>query len=136
MVGVVVQPGVEYGDDMIFPFNSDSAQNLSQTITEYENIVFEAHSTDYQSESALGELVRDHFSILKVGPWLTYAYREALFALESIEKELAEAGSTLKPSRLREVLETVMNVNSGYWKKYYSGNKQDLWLNPSSPKLS
>ncbi|MCK5736776.1 MAG: class II D-tagatose-bisphosphate aldolase, non-catalytic subunit, partial [Spirochaetaceae bacterium] len=128
VVGVVVQPGVEYGDDMIFPFNSDSAQNLSQTITEYENIVFEAHSTDYQSESALTELVRDHFCILKVGPWLTYAYREALFALESIEQELVEAGYDFKPSRLREILETVMNENPGYWKKYYSGNTQDLRL--------
>jgi len=128
VVGVVVQPGVEYGDDMIYPFNPKTAQDLRQVITEYENIVFEAHSTDYQSESALTELVRGHFSILKVGPWLTYAYREALFALESIEKELVEAGLSFQHSRLREVLETVMTENPGYWGKYYSGNSQDLRL--------
>ncbi len=45
-----------------------------------------------------------------------------------MEMELAEAGSTFKPSLLREVLETVMNENPVYWKKYYSGNKQDLQL--------
>ena len=48
-------------------------------------IVFEAHSTDYQRESGLHALVRDHFAILKVGPAATFAYREALFALAAIE---------------------------------------------------
>ncbi len=36
-------------------------------------------------------LVTDHFAILKVGPVLTYAYREAVFALSFIEDELLGA---------------------------------------------
>jgi len=128
VVGVVVQPGVEYGDDKIYPYSSKQAVELSNTIDNYQNMVFEAHSTDYQSESALSNLVKDHFCILKVGPWLTFAYREALFALESIEGELIDSGSAFTPSGLRKVLEEVMVENPGYWKKYYSGNEQDLWI--------
>lgn len=51
-------------------------------------MVYEAHSTDYQTQAAYRELVRDHFAILKVGPALTFALREAIFALAQIEQEL------------------------------------------------
>lgn len=51
-------------------------------------MVYEAHSTDYQTRTAYWELVRDHFAILKVGPALTFALREAIFALAQIEQEL------------------------------------------------
>ena len=49
---------------------------------------YEAHSTDYQTQEALHALVRNHFAILKVGPGLTFAYREAVFALAMMENEL------------------------------------------------
>ncbi|HWL57530.1 MAG TPA: class II D-tagatose-bisphosphate aldolase, non-catalytic subunit [Paracoccus sp. (in: a-proteobacteria)] len=42
-------------------------------------LVFEAHSTDYQTRDALIALVKDGFAILKVGPGLTSVLREALF---------------------------------------------------------
>ena len=60
-------------------------------------LVFEAHSTDYQPREALTALVRDGFAILKVGPGLTFALREALYALEHIAAELcpAPAGQSL-----------------------------------------
>ncbi|MGL1892416.1 MAG: D-tagatose-bisphosphate aldolase, class II, non-catalytic subunit [Spirochaetaceae bacterium] len=118
--GVVVQPGVEFGDDQVFDYNRDAAGKLIKSIDDYSGLVFEAHSTDYQTEEGLTKLVEDHFCILKVGPWLTYAYREALFALDQIEKELF-SDRTSELSMLRETLDSVMVKKPGYWEKYYPG---------------
>ena len=121
VVGVVVQPGVEFGDDWVFGYQREKSKDLSNKIMQFDRFVYEAHSTDYQSESALKHLVEDHFCILKVGPWLTFAYREALFALESIEIEIM-GKERHDLSRLRDTLEKVMLENPTYWKKYYHGN--------------
>jgi D-tagatose-1,6-bisphosphate aldolase subunit GatZ/KbaZ len=88
--GVVVQPGVEFGDDRVIDYNHEATRDLSNEIKNHENFVYETHSTDYQTPQALAQMVPDHFCILKVGPWLTFAYREALFALAEIEKHLYE----------------------------------------------
>lgn len=119
--GVVVQPGVEFGDDQVFHYNRAAAKGLSEEIMKQERFIYEAHSTDYQSETGLTQLVEDHFCILKVGPWVTFGYREALFALARIEEEmLAQKG--LQTSRLREVIDAVMIEDPKYWEKYYPGN--------------
>ena len=65
-----------------------------------------------------------HFCIQKVGPWLTYAWREALFALTDVESEAAVAES----SCLKDVLEDVMQDNPKYWKKYYPGTEQEQFI--------
>jgi D-tagatose-1,6-bisphosphate aldolase subunit GatZ/KbaZ len=88
---------------------------------DYDKFVYEAHSTDYQTEKNLTALDKDHFCILKVGPWLTFALREALFALESIEKELLSM-KDVPLSNLKDTLERVMLENPGNWKKYYHGD--------------
>ena len=121
VVAVVVQPGVEYGDDRVFKYNRALAGELSDKITEYDKLVYEAHSTDYQTEADLKSLVEDHFCILKVGPWLTFAYREALFALESMEIELMGGDDGL--SHLRDTMDMVMLQDPKHWKKYYSGTE-------------
>ena len=54
-------------------------------------------------------MVRDHFAILKVGPGLTFALRETLFALEAIEGEWLARRRGIVPSRLRETLQRVMH---------------------------
>ncbi|MDA3832424.1 MAG: D-tagatose-bisphosphate aldolase, class II, non-catalytic subunit [Spirochaetales bacterium] len=120
VVGLVVQPGVEFGDDQVFHYNSAAASSLSGLIKQHDNLVYEAHSTDYQSETDLSNLVKDHFCILKVGPWLTFAYREALFALEAMERELL--GNT--HSCLREKLDSVMLKQPKHWEKYYHGTEE------------
>lgn len=127
VVAVVVQPGVEYGDDRVFKYNRTLAGELSSRITEYDKLVYEAHSTDYQTETGLKSLVEDHFCILKVGPWLTFAYREALFALESMEIEIMGPGHD-GLSRLRDTMERVMLQDPGHWKKYYSGTENQQWF--------
>ncbi len=119
--GVVVQPGVEFGDDQVFHYDREAAKGLSEEIMKQDRFIYEAHSTDYQSETGLTQLVEDHFCILKVGPWVTFGYREALFALARIEEEML-APRGLQTSRLREVIDAVMIEEPGYWQKYYPGN--------------
>lgn len=122
-VAFVVQPGVEFSDTVVHPYDRDRARELSDLVAGMENLVFEAHSTDYQTSLALKELVEDHFAILKVGPALTFAMREALFSLEDIEKELlSEHGVPL--SNLKDVLDTVMMSNPQSWESYYSSDPQ------------
>ena len=74
----------------------EKARALSRMIEGYHGMVFEAHSTDYQTPSALAALVRDHFAILKVGPGVTFALREALWALDAIEREWIEPAAGLR----------------------------------------
>ena len=66
--------------------------------------------------------MEDHYCILKVGPWLTFGYREALFALAMIEEEMLAPKGT-ETSRLRETIEAVMLAEPKYWKKYYPGDE-------------
>ena len=91
VMAMVVQPGVEFGDDFILDYNAEAAQGLAR-FAETIPYVYEAHSTDYQNRDNLQALVRDHFAILKVGPALTFAYREAVLSLALIEKELVAEG--------------------------------------------
>ena len=67
---------MEFGDSTLFEYDPQAAAPLTRLIENYDNLVYEAHSTDYQTREKLRELVRDHFAILKVGPGLTFAYRE------------------------------------------------------------
>jgi D-tagatose-1,6-bisphosphate aldolase subunit GatZ/KbaZ len=85
--GLVVQPGVEFGDAVVFDYDRPAAADLRKFVETLDGIVFEAHSTDYQTEASLRALVEDHFAILKVGPALTFAFREAVLALAEVEQE-------------------------------------------------
>lgn len=121
VIGMVVQPGVEFGDTSIFEYDPQKAQHLVKGLPASPELVFEAHSTDYQTPLSLKRLVNDHFAILKVGPWLTFAYREAIFALQMIESEMPEHKNGA--SRVREVLEAEMLRNPANWKPYYHGDE-------------
>ncbi|MBV6449395.1 MAG: D-tagatose-1,6-bisphosphate aldolase subunit GatZ [Anaerolineales bacterium] len=121
VVGVVVQPGVEFGDDFVLPYQPEAARELSKFI-EAQPMVYEAHSTDYQTRDALANLVRDHFAILKVGPALTFAFREAVFALALIENELF---AKEERSNVIQTLDDVMLKHPEHWKKYYRGNEME-----------
>lgn len=121
----VVQPGVEFSGGGVQAYDRQKAEKLSKLIEKYDHLVFEAHSTDYQSRSHLRQLVEDHFAFLKVGPALTYALREALFALSDIE--IALLGTTeCELSNLKQVLDGVMVSNPVHWVNYYFGDQQSL----------
>jgi len=121
VVAVVVQPGVEFGDDSVMRYAPQAAHDLSAYIEE-QPMVYEAHSTDYQEQEALKNLVRDHFAILKVGPALTFAYREAMFALAMLEDAWLPAEEC---SNLLQVMDTTMVAQPGYWSEYYAGTEQE-----------
>jgi D-tagatose-1,6-bisphosphate aldolase subunit GatZ/KbaZ len=127
VVGVVVQPGVEFGDDVVFDYDGGKARSLSAGLPDTPALVYEAHSTDYQSPSALAQMVQDHFAILKVGPWLTFAFREAVFALSAIERELL-AGKSQKLSQVGEALDQMMLREPTHWRSYYHGDENQLRL--------
>lgn len=124
IVSVVTQPGVDFGHTSIYPFEPEKAQPLSEAILSEEGLTFEAHSTDYQSTQALTDLVKNHFFFLKVGPELTFRFREAVWALASIEDQLGVD----QPSRIREIIKDVMNAKPGYWRDYYSGTDEQLQI--------
>jgi D-tagatose-1,6-bisphosphate aldolase subunit GatZ/KbaZ len=122
VIGLVVQPGVEFDHRKVVDYAPAAAAALSRAIEVRPQLVFEAHSTDYQSAAALARLVVDHFAILKVGPGLTFALREALWALDTIEAEWI--GVDRSGCRAR-VLAT-MRKNPKHWRKYYFSCGREL----------
>jgi D-tagatose-1,6-bisphosphate aldolase subunit GatZ/KbaZ len=128
VIAVVVQPGVEYGDASLFEYDRAQAVELARFIESYGGLIYEAHSTDYQPAESLRQLVEDHFAILKVGPALTFALREGIFALACIEEELLARRPDAELSRVRERLDEAMLANPIYWQKYYQGDDQALYL--------
>jgi D-tagatose-1,6-bisphosphate aldolase subunit GatZ/KbaZ len=123
VLALVVQPGVEFDHDSVVDYSRSKAAALSGWLQKQAGtFVFEAHSTDYQRPAAYSKLVQDGFAILKVGPALTFAMREGLFALASMERELVDATAA---SRLPEVMEETMLAAPSSWKPYYSGDAQE-----------
>ena len=116
VVGLVVQPGVEFDHHAVFDYAPAAAAALSHHVEQYPTLVYEAHSTDYQTSAALRALVRDHFAILKVGPGLTFALREALWALDRIESEWLGPASG---AGLKAVVLAAMQRDPRHWRKYY-----------------
>ena len=125
VIAVVVQPGVEFGDHSILEYNRTNARALSQKLNDFQQFVYEAHSTDYQTPSLMREMVEDGFAILKVGPGLTYAFREAVFMLCAMEAELCSMDRAMVPSALMETIEDVMLRNPRYWEGYYTGSESE-----------
>jgi D-tagatose-1,6-bisphosphate aldolase subunit GatZ/KbaZ len=122
VLALVVQPGVEFGDDFVLPYQQHAATLELCRFIEDQPLMYEAHSTDYQTLEALKDLTRDHFGILKVGPRLTFVFREAIFSLARMENELFSAE---KRSNIVEVLDNAMVRNPEYWKKYYRGTDEE-----------
>jgi D-tagatose-1,6-bisphosphate aldolase subunit GatZ/KbaZ len=119
VVALVVQPGVEFDHLNVFDYQRSATAELRHVLDAEDNLVFEAHSTDYQRPAQLRELVEDHWAILKVGPALTFAMREALFSLARIESELVSRPSR---SNLIEVIERRMLADPTQWQDYYGGD--------------
>ncbi|MFG6448159.1 D-tagatose-bisphosphate aldolase, class II, non-catalytic subunit [Roseateles sp. BYS180W] len=132
VVALVVQPGVDFDPSHVHHYQAQAAKPLAQlvepslaTLGGWGHLLYEAHSTDYQTEAALQALVRDHFAVLKVGPALTFAWREALFALAAIENTLRAGQST---SRLVEVLEACMLREPRHWQSHYGSCPQQQYM--------
>ncbi|MFV9998204.1 MAG: D-tagatose-bisphosphate aldolase, class II, non-catalytic subunit [Arsenophonus endosymbiont of Dermacentor nuttalli] len=125
VIALVVQPGVEFDHHQVEHYQPEKAKALSQYIETHPHIVYEAHSTDYQTPQSYQNLVRDHFAILKVGPALTFALREGLFALDKLDREWN--GEHIA-AHLRETIEQVMYEQPNYWRPYYQDNAHQQYI--------
>lgn len=123
VIALVVQPGVEFDHHSVVDYQPEKARALSAVSKGFDEAVFEAHSTDYQLPISFTHLVNDHFAILKVGPALTFALREAYFIFDDIARIIAP-----KAPSLRQALEQVMLDKPKYWKKYYEGSEAEQAL--------
>ena len=128
VIGVVVQPGVEFGDNQVFLYDRGKAKDLIDTAKRFSGIILEGHSTDYQPTECLNNMREDGIAILKVGPALTFAAREAIFALEKIEKALYTSEPEAGYSDFENILETIMLELPSNWIKHYHGNENELVL--------
>ena len=125
VIGLVVQPGVEFDHHKVIDFQAARAADLAAVVEAQPHMVYEAHSTDYQTPANLRALVQRHFAILKVGPGLTFAMREALWGLDEVEREWLGAD---RSSRLRETVQQAMTAAPRHWNKYYLSDGRQLTL--------
>lgn len=121
VIGVVVQPGVEFSDENVHEYDAHKARELISGLDLVPQLVFEGHSTDYQTPLNLKAMVRDGIAILKVGPELTFALREGLYALEAVESELALENR----SHFRDTLDQEMLKHPETWQRHYHGSSHD-----------
>jgi len=107
VVAFVVQPGVEFTSDAVFAYDRKAASELCAALP--PGLVFEGHSSDYQTREALRQMVEDGIAILKVGPALTYALHRGLIALDT-------------DGRFSAALEKAMLADNTHWKNHYKGD--------------
>ena len=125
VIAVVVQPGVEFGASDVVHYDRAKARQLAAVLDDLPQLVFEAHSTDYQTRAALAAMVADGFAILKVGPALTFALREALYGLDHIAQ--AQLG-TSEAESIRAFMERTLTEDPRYWAEYYGGGPSEQRL--------
>jgi len=124
VIGLVVQTGAEFADAVVYDYQAENARTLTANLPASPRLLYEAHSTDYQTPDALRTMVRDHFAILKVGPWLTFAYREAILALGAMEKEWLSARKDVRLSDVPSALDQAMLSDPKHWMAYYPTDEQ------------
>lgn len=128
VIAFVVQPGVEFADNQVFLYNRDRARGLVECAAEFEQIAMEGHSTDYQPQECLHAMKQDGVAILKVGPALTFAMRDAMFALEGLERAIYTQEPKEGWSNYSAVLDSAMLKEPKYWKRHYQGSESTLAL--------
>lgn len=111
--GLVVQPGLEFAPDHVDRFDLAQPDRLSAALEGWPDLAFEAHSTDYQHPAVYPDLARRHFAVLKVGPALTYAWREALYAMSHVQGWLSGG------AHISETMERLMLAEPKSWRGHY-----------------
>ena len=124
VIGLVVQPGVEFSPIRVDHLPHNGGDGLRTVLDDFPGLCFEAHSTDFQRRPAYSRLAELGFAIQKVGPALTFAYRQAIYALDLIANllDLREGPS------VRAVTEAAMLANPAPWSGHYQGGAAELKL--------
>lgn len=116
--GLVVQPGVEFSPTAVHHLPMQRDPGLKEALKDHPHICLEAHSTDYQEPAVFPRLAELGFAFQKVGPALTFAYRQALYALEQLRDD---------KGALQEAMEAVMLADPSQWCGHYSGDEAALY---------
>jgi D-tagatose-1,6-bisphosphate aldolase subunit GatZ/KbaZ len=114
--GLVVQPGVEFTPTDIHALPMERDPKFLQTISDWPTVCLEAHSTDYQYPAVFPRLAELGFAFQKVGPALTFAFREALYALDSLRET----------PQLHDVMERIMVADPKNWQGHYHGTETEM----------
>ena len=114
IVGLVVQPGVEFAPLHVHHLPMDRDPGLRSVAQSWSSLVLEAHSTDYQHPAAFHRLAELGFGFQKVGPALTFAMRQALYALDTA------LGFIGREIGLFATMENLMLAHPGYWQGHYA----------------
>lgn len=120
---IVVEMGVEFHEFNLDEYSRRRAANLVAAMRT-SALAIEGHSSDYQTADNLTRMCEDGVAILKVGPAFTFSLREALFALENIEREVYHDTPEVC-SNYRAVLESVMLEDPSKWQSYYPGTQNE-----------
>lgn len=120
--GLVVQPGVEFSPMEVHHLPLARDPGLLAALADWPNLCLEAHSTDYQHPAAYPRLAELGFAFQKVGPALTFAWREALYALDALRSQCGWASG----DPLADTMEQVMLSKPGSWQGHYHGTSADL----------
>jgi D-tagatose-bisphosphate aldolase class II non-catalytic subunit len=120
--GLVVQPGVEFSPMHVHHLPLQRDPGFRAVIADWPDLCLEAHSTDYQNPAAFHRLAELGFAFQKVGPALTFAWREAVYGLD----HLAHLAGWVKATPLVEVMEDIMLNDPGYWQGHYHASAGDL----------
>ncbi|MBL9074191.1 class II D-tagatose-bisphosphate aldolase, non-catalytic subunit [Tabrizicola sp.] len=119
--GLVVQPGVEFSPMEVHHLPLARKPHLLDALKDWPGLCLEAHSTDYQHAAAYPRLAELGFAFQKVGPALTFAWREALYALDALRSQNGWASG---PS-LADTMEQVMLANPAHWQAHIHGQTAD-----------
>jgi len=130
LFGLVVEPGMKYNHSSILKPNLSSFSKKKK-LSKKNNFVYEAHSTDYQSQLILKKLVKNNFKFLKVGPELTYNYSRSLFLMHNIEKKIYKKND----SNIKNILIASMKKKNKYWKNYYEKKNPKLLIHSKLDRM-
>lgn len=118
VAGLVVQPGVEFTPMQVHHMPMERDPGLREVMMKWPGLCLEAHSTDYQDPKVFARLSELGFAFQKVGPALTFAYRQALYALDMA------MGISGENVGLVNTMERLMQSEPEYWQGHYaSGNR-------------
>jgi D-tagatose-1,6-bisphosphate aldolase subunit GatZ/KbaZ len=120
--GLVVQPGVEFSPMEVHHLPVQRDPHLLDALADWPHVCLEAHSTDYQHPQAYPRLAELGFAFQKVGPALTFAWREALYALDTIRAQTGWATGASLP----DTMEAVMLANPAHWQAHVHGPEPRL----------
>jgi D-tagatose-1,6-bisphosphate aldolase subunit GatZ/KbaZ len=121
--GLVVQPGVEFTPMHVHHLPLARDPGLAQATAHHPGVCLEAHSTDYQHPAAFPRMAELGFAFQKVGPALTFAWRQAVYALDQM-RALAGWGAPL----VQPAMESLMLSDPGHWHAHYHGTPADQHL--------